>query len=387
LSKSTETLLARYEALVASGVIERDDAQLKVVEAFEDLAQRLAPPGRFRQILGSLPLFKREGRAPRGIYLWGNVGRGKTTLMDLFFSAAPVSAKRRVHFYAFMTEVHERLHRARRIGDGALDPLARVAAELAGETKLLCFDEFVVSDVADATILARLFSTLFGAGIVLVATSNTDPQRLYEGGRNRELFLPFITLLLERMKVIELTARADFRLEKSSAHEVFFVTRDPQSQGEAQARIAACLGSEVLEPASLRVNGRRIEATATRGRTVCFDFAQICGRPFGAADYLELTKRFDAIIVENVPELTFERRDEARRFIALIDVLYETRTKLVLTAEAPAERLYCAEQGTEAQEFRRSISRLSEMRSRQYIEHWGYRVKEREVSRVAVTIP
>lgn len=340
-----------------------------------------------RKFLGRLPFCKRNAASPRGIYLWGNVGRGKTTLMDLFFAAAPVHAKRRVHFYAFMTEVHERLHRARHNGEAALDPVTRVASELAREMKLLCFDEFAVYDIADATILARLFSTLLSAGVVLVATSNIEPQRLYEGGRNRDLFLPFIALLLERTKVIELSARADFRLEKSAAHEVFFVTRDPRSRSEAQARIAGCMGAGPLEPETLRVNGRKIEATATRGRTACFDFMQICGRPLGAADYSELIKHFDTIIVENAPAMNFDRRDEARRFIALVDMLYETRTKLILTAEAEAERLYCAEQGAEAQEFRRAVSRLFEMRSQQYFEDWSRRVHKSEADRVAVTIP
>jgi cell division protein ZapE len=383
LPKSAETILARYDALASSGEIERDSAQLQAVAALDDLAAQLAAPRRFNRILGRLPFIKRKNGAPRGLYLWGDVGRGKTTLMDLFFEAAPEPAKRRAHFYAFMTETHERLHRARRNGDGAPDPVTRVAESLGQELKLLCLDELAVYDIADATILSRLFSTLFGAGVVLVATSNFAPRRLYEGGRNRDLFLPFIALLEERTKVLELSARADFRLEKSPACESFFLTCDQVSREEAQARIAGFLGSGPLAPASLRVNGRKIEAAAMQGRVACFDFTQICAVPVGSSDYLELTKRFDVVIIENAPQLAFDRRDEARRFIALIDILYEAKTKLVLTAEAEVERLFCADYGAEAQEFRRTVSRLHEMRSREYIEECRRRAKNREPDEAA----
>jgi len=362
------TLLARYEALAAAGALERDPAQLLAVATLDALARKLAAPKRttgFR-----LPFLKRRKSAPRGVYLWGGVGRGKTTLMDLFFDAAPVAQKRRVHFYAFMAEAHERLHHARKDAGATLDPLIRVAQDLARETELLCFDEFAVYDIADATILARLFGALFDLGVVLVATSNVEPGRLYEGGRNRDLFLPFVTLLLERTTVVELDARADFRLEKTCVDAAFFVLASEGGRREAQARILAFMGGEGRQSLRLPVNGRTVEAEQIEGRKARFDFLQLCGRPLGATDYLELTRLFDALVVENVPALNYERRDEAKRFIALIDVLYETRTKLILTAEVEAERLYNAHHGPEAQEFRRTVSRLYEIRSREYIEEW-----------------
>ena len=256
--------------------------------------------------------------------------------MDLFFDAAAVEKKRRVHFHAFMAEVHERLHQARREANGGSDPVSRVAAEFSRETRLLCFDEFAVSDIADATILARLFSALFAAGVVVVATSNAAPERLYENGRNRDLFLPFIALLQERMEVVQLDARADFRAEKRCAREVFFVAVDPVAEAAAQARLDAHMGDGPFEPATLRVKGRDILIPLACGGLARFDFAEICGRPLGAADYHALAENFDKIIVDNVPAMTFDRRDEARRFITLVDVLYETKTKLIICAQVEA---------------------------------------------------
>ena len=372
---SSLQLLSRYDALVSSRAIERDPAQLVALETLDRLARDLARPAPARAALGFLSLFKRRSRlrTPRGVYLWGNVGHGKTTLMDLFFEAATVEKKRRVHFLGFMAEVHERLHHARLEGNGGSDPVARVAAEFSRETRLLCFDEFAVSDIADATILARLFSALFAAGVVVVATSNVAPERLYEHGRNRDLFLPFIALLQERMEVVQLDARADFRLEKACVREVFFVAADEQARAAAQARLAAHMGDGPFEPATLRVKGRDILIPLACGGLARFDFAEICGRPLGAADYHALAKNYDKIIVDNVPAMTFDRRNEAKRFITLVDVLYETKTKLIVCAQVEAGDLYHADHGAEAQEFRRTASRLVEMRSKDYLDAWAAR--------------
>jgi len=375
LPGTSPRLILRYDALVASRAIERDPAQLVALETLDRLARDLARPAPARAALGFLARFKRRTarRAPRGVYLWGHVGRGKTTLMDLFFDAAAVEKKRRVHFHAFMAEVHERLHRARRETNGGSDPVSRVAAEFSREARLLCFDEFAVSDIADATILARLFSALFAAGAVVVATSNTAPERLYENGRNRDLFLPFIALLQERMEVVQLDARADFRLEKTCGREVFFVAADPEAKAVAEARLAAHMGDGPFEPATLRVKGRDILVPLARDGLARFDFAEICGCPLGAADYHALAENFDKIIIDNVPAMTFDRRNEAKRFITLVDVLYETKTKLILCAQVEAEVLYQADHGAEAQEFRRTASRLREMRSEDYLDAWAAR--------------
>ena len=268
---------------------------------------------------------------------------------------------------------HERLHRARREGKGASDLVVRVAEELSREARLLCFDEFSVSDIADATILARLFSALFSAGVVVVATSNVEPQRLYEGGRNRDPFLPFVALLQERMEVVWLDARTDFRREKTSADEVYFIASDLWSKAAAEARLTAHMGAGPYTAKTLRVKGRDLRIPRACGRVAHFDFAQICGCPLGGSDYLALTKNFDTIIVDDVPAMSFDRRNEAKRFIMLVDMLYDAKTKLILCAQAEIKDLYHAEHGAEALEFPRTVSRLVEMRSRQYLEQWAAR--------------
>jgi cell division protein ZapE len=368
------SLLSRYDALAAASVIERDEAQLSALHRLDRLAKELARPAPIRAALGVMSLFrsKAPAKAPRGVYLWGHVGRGKTTLMDLFFESALTPGKRRVHFHAFMHEVHDRLHRARRESDGAEDPVARVAKNLAAEARLLCFDEFSVNDIADAMILARLFSTLFAAGVVVVATSNVEPERLYEGGRNRDLFLPFIDLLLKRMEVVHLDARADFRLEKRAVDQVFFNVTVENSRAAAEALFRSCMGEEILE-LHLLVKGRSVRVPQASGRSARFRFSEICGQALGPSDYLAISRNFDTMIVEDVPAMNFDRRDEARRFITLVDVLYDAKARLILSAQADAQDLYTASKGMEAQEFPRTVSRLMEMRSEQYLAEWQSR--------------
>lgn len=376
------TLEDRYEALVAAGELTRDPAQLAALAALDRLAGELAAPADLRKPNFRLP-FSRPARrpsGPRGVYLWGEVGRGKTTLMDLFFETAPVERKRRVHFFAFMAEAHERLHRAR-MDANSYDPVMRVAHEIGRETKLLCFDEFAVNDIADATILARLFAGMFAEGLVLVATSNVEPWRLYEKGRNRELFVPFISVLLEHVQVIQVGARVDFRFSKPCAGETFFVAKDEPGQAAARDAVAREMGETPSEAQTLKINGHHLDALAVSGRAARFDFAQICGRPLGASDYLALTRRFATIVVENVPQMAWERRNEARRFMTLIDVLYERKTKLLLTAAVEAEDIYRADYGAEAKEFPRTLSRLAEMRSRDYLDAVAARVSGRAASR------
>ncbi len=374
-SKTAHPILARYDALVASGALERDAAQLGVLAKLDALAQRLgereaagAPraPTAFRaRALGWLSR-KRRSAAPRGLYIFGLVGRGKTTLMDLFFDALAVESKRRAHFHAFMTDVHARMHRARQASEG--DPVARVAFDLAREARILCFDEFSVTDIADATILSRLFTALLAQGVVVVATSNVEPQRLYEGGRNRELFLPFIALLQERLDIVRLDARADFRLEKNSLRDVFFTPHGERSRHAIDALFHSLTGVATGAPMALEVMSRRMDIPEAARRVARFQFADICSRPLGASDYLALAESFDTIIVEDVPAMGFDRRNEAKRFITLVDILYEKKVRLVLSAEVEAHELYDAPTGHEAQEFERTVSRLIEMRSAEYLE-------------------
>jgi cell division protein ZapE len=362
--KPPPLLAARYEALVAEGRIVRDEAQCEALGALDRLLGELEAQRRPR-----LPWGLSRNNQPRGLYLWGEIGRGKTTLMDLFFDAAPVRRKRRTHFHAFMTEVHARLHAARRAGNGGADPLTRVAEALARETRLLCFDEFAVSDIADATILARLFSGLIAAGVVVVATSNVEPRRLYEGGRNRDLFLPFIDLVESRMEIVRLDTLEDFRLAKRCAEEVFFLVCDAQDAMLARARF----DDAPYEKTSLSIGARRLEIARVKGKTARFDFDEICGRPLGAADYLAIAKAFDTVIVSDVPRMHYERRNEARRFITLVDILYEAKAKLILSAEAEPGKLYDAEDGSEVWDIRRAASRIAEMRSRDYLDAWAAR--------------
>jgi len=363
-------LLIRYENLVANGALERDGAQLAALERLEALARELTrrpppPASGLAARLGRLLGRRAPCRTPRGLYIHGLVGRGKTTLMDLFFAELALEEKRRAHFHAFMAEVHARLAAARR--SAATDPLARVAQEIASETRVLCFDEFCVADIADATILSRLFTMLLERGVIVVATSNVEPRRLYEGGRNRDLFLPFIALIEERLDILRLDARADFRLEKTPLGETFFTPADARARAALDALFLRLTGVAQGAPMRLRVAGRDLTVPQAAGSVARFHFEELCARPTGAADYMALAAAFDAIIVDEVPAMTLERRDEAKRFITLVDVLYEKKTRLILSAHSEARDLYRAPTGHEAQEFARTVSRLIEMRSQDYL--------------------
>ncbi len=370
---SPGTLASRYDALVASGAIERDPAQTVLVRRFDALAARLGEHQMAQKSSALGWLFGRRSPpvAPKGLYVWGSVGRGKTMLMDLFFEALPVRRKRRVHFHSFMSDVHDRIHAYRQAlkagtvkGD---DPIGPVAATLAEEAWVLCFDEFTVTDIADAMILGRLFTALFALGVVVVATSNVEPERLYEGGLNRTLFLPFIALLQERMEVLRLDARTDFRLEKLAGSPVYHVPADEHARAALDQAFRKLTGRRRGDPVRLSVKGRVVEVPEAAGGVARFGFEDLCARPLGASDYLAIAQDFHTLILDGIPKMAFEQRNEAKRFIILIDTLYETRVKLLASAEAEAPDLYRAETGREAFEFDRTVSRLIEMRSEDYL--------------------
>jgi cell division protein ZapE len=363
-------LLDRYETLIRERGLHPDAFQGEAVKKLQALVDALGPAqaGGFSRLLGGLR--GRKSEAPRGLYLWGPVGRGKTMLMNLFFEAAPVERKRRAHFHGFMADVHERLHRIRqRAPEGVADPVAQAAQEIAAEARLLCFDEFAVTDIADATILARLFSTFLAEGVVVVATSNVEPARLYEGGRNRDLFLPFIALLQERLDVLRLAAPIDYRARQDCVGEVYFTPADERAHAALDALFLSLTGVAHGAPATIEVKRRTIFVPQTAGRVARFGFADVCGRSLAAGDYLALAQRFDAVIVDDAPILSPDQRNEARRFIMLVDVLYEAHALLAISAAAEPEGLYQAPHGAEAQEFQRAVSRLREMRGRRYLEN------------------
>jgi cell division protein ZapE len=354
---------ALYHERCATGVVRPDPAQARAVERLEALHRSLLSRAQGpRGWLGRLGLGGSVA-PPKGLYLWGPVGRGKSMLMDLFFAAAPVANKRRVHFHAFMLEVHDRMEAERR--RRSRQPIVRVAAMLAAEASLLCFDEFQVNDIADAMILERLFRALFDAGTVVVATSNRHPERLYEHGLQRDRFLPFIALLQERLDVVELDSGRDYRLARMIGKPVYFHPLDEQAHRALAAAFADLTEGLPEQSETLTVMARPLCVPRLAGNVAWFSFDELCERPLSAVDYLALAERFGALVVEAIPRLSPRRRNEAQRFHILIDTLYEARTLLIASAEVPPQEIYV--EGDGSFEFQRTVSRLMEMQSEDYI--------------------
>jgi cell division protein ZapE len=369
----SETFSTRYAALVAAGKIEADPGQATLARHLTSLERRLDQHrlARKSSSLGWLFGKREQAGAPlRGLYVYGEVGRGKTMLMDLFFETSAVIRKRRVHFHEFMSDVHERVHVYRQeIKDGEgneHDPIQRTAAAIAEESWLLCFDEFHVTDIADAMILGRLFTRLFELGVVMVATSNLAPGDLYKDGLNRALFLPFIALLERHCEVVRLEARIDFRLEKLTGVPTWYVPDDAKADtalDNAWRRLAGDAGV----PHELVVKGHVVRVPKAAMGVARFSFNDLCGQPLAAADYLRIAHDFHTIIVDHIPVMGHSQRNEAKRFIILIDTLYDHAVKLLASAQAQPDELYLATEGYEASEFKRTASRLIEMRSQSYL--------------------
>ncbi|GER07884.1 cell division protein ZapE [Iodidimonas muriae] len=374
--------IAAYNALVKAGDLRPDPVQADVVAHLETLQKALFDhhcAGDRGQGLFSR-LFKKTSRPPNGLYLWGGVGRGKSMLMDLFFATAPIQHKRRVHFHEFMLDVHARLNewrglspmeRKQRGGDARSDdPIPPVAASLAREACLLCFDEFHVTDVADAMILGRLFTEFLAHGLVIVATSNRPPDDLYKDGLNRQLFLPFIDLLKSRFDIIGLNGPTDYRLERMRGMDTWLVPVNAETT-EALSRDFFRLTDRDVDnerdvPSDkIEAQGREIFVPKACKGVAVFSFKRLCANPLGAADYLAIAHRYHTVIVVAVPQMGPAQRNEAKRFTTLVDVLYEQNVKLLASAQAQPQDLY--KNGSESFEFERTVSRLLEMQSQDYL--------------------
>jgi cell division protein ZapE len=372
LSPPDASFRAHYQSLVSSGAIDADAAQAEAADAFADLEARLTgyKPLRKQSLFGRL--FADKGEAPpSGLYVHGEVGRGKTMLMDLFFQHSPVLHKRRAHFHEFMAEVHERIYGYRQnikrgeISDG--DVVGLTAAAIFDEAWLLCFDEFHVTDIADAMILGRLFTKLFELGTVVVATSNVAPEDLYKGGLNRALFLPFIAQIATHMDVLQLDARTDFRLEKLAGVKTWLVPADRDATDALDKAWVRMTGHAPCRPRDISIKGRILHVPCSAHGVARFSFADICEKPLAASDYLRLAHDYHTIMIDRIPAMDYADRNAAKRFITLIDTLYDNAVKLMASAEADPLSLYAATEGHEANEFKRTSSRLIEMSSESYL--------------------
>jgi cell division protein ZapE len=372
LTKPSDTFLSQYQELISSGAIEPDPAQAEIADAFANLEKRLAGyrPQRKQGLLGRL-FADKNGGPPHGLYVHGEVGRGKTMLMDLFFQASPVEHKRRAHFHEFMADVHERIYAYRQeIARGELangDVIALTAQAIFDEAWLLCFDEFHVTDIADAMILGRLFAKLFELGTVVVATSNVAPDDLYKGGLNRALFLPFIAEISEHMDVMRLDARTDFRLEKLVGVKMWLVPADAEADGALDKAWAKMTGNAKCKSRDIAIKGRVLHVPCSSHGVARFSFADLCEKPLAASDYIRLARDYHTILVDHIPVMDYPDRNAAKRFISLIDTLYDNAVKLMASADADPVSLYLATDGNEANEFKRTSSRLIEMSSDSYL--------------------
>ena len=370
------SLRTAYAQRIKNGALRADPVQAAGIDALcrleAELDARHEP---------SFLAFLKKPKVPRGVYLWGPVGRGKSMLMDLFFEAAPVEKKRRAHFYAFMAEVHGLIDQWRK-GDAAErkrvfgqstsgrnrgdDPIAPTAALIASQTRLLCFDELQVTDIADAMILGRLFEALFEDGVTLVSTSNRPPQDLYKDGINRQLFLPFIDLLTESMDVVAVRGATDYRLDRLRGSQTYLAPIDGQTCAAFDALWTDMLDGSPETGAVVEVLGRKLMFPRTAGGLLRAPFADLCVEALGPQDYLAIAGRFHTVFLDGLPKLDPAKRNEARRLVTLIDALYEAKARLVVLAEAEPDHLYPAGDG--AFEFERTASRLQEMRSAGWLE-------------------
>jgi cell division protein ZapE len=359
----TGAVRAAYDELIRAGELKPDPAQERAVAALDKLGDQPRSPGLIGRLLGQ----RKQGLA--GVYLWGGVGRGKSMLMDLAFEQIAVTPKRRVHFHEFMLETHALLRDARKAEEG--DPIEPVAELIAERARLLAFDEMQVTNPADAMILSRLFGKLIDQGVKVVTTSNRPPSDLYLGGLNRELFLPFIELIQQRMLVVEVNGPTDYRLERLTGVKVWHVPNGPEATAALSQAFFQLTDYPVEDRAKVPAEdidvggGRTLHVPKSLKGVAVFSFRRLCGEARGAADYLAIARRFHTVILVGIPVMAREMRNEAARFVTLIDALYEHKVKLLAAADAEPAGLY--PEGDGSFEFQRTVSRLEEMRSAEYL--------------------
>jgi cell division protein ZapE len=366
--------LPAYRALVDNGTLSADDSQGAAAERLQDLWTKLRgydpPPtpqsgGFLGRLLRLRPAEGAPDARPNGLYLAGDVGRGKSMLMDLFFAHADVARKARIHFHAFMHDVHARLHAWKAANPDGADPIPPLADAIAAEAALLCFDEFQVNDIADAMILGRLFTALFERGVVVVATSNIVPDHLFRGRPGRDAFLPFIALLKQKLDVLMLEGGRDYRRQRAVGSPTWHVPAGGRAERALDEAFDRLADGATPGPRTLSVMGRKLHVPHAAGRVARFDFAELCAQARGANDYLALATHFEALVLDGVPRLSPDNFDKARRFMVLVDALYEHRVKLVASADAMPDALYREGEGSWA--FARTASRLQEMQSDDYL--------------------
>ena len=366
--------LPAYQALLASGELATDAAQAMAAERLHQLWERLRgytphphPPARSGNKLLSRLLRRAPATddRPKGLYLVGEVGRGKSMLMDLFFGTADVRHKKRIHFHRFMQQAHARVHAWRRAHPNGADPIPPLAASIAAEASLLCFDEFQVNDIADAMILGRLFQALFERGVVVVATSNVVPDNLFKGQPGRDAFLPFIALIKQRLDVLAMDSGRDFRRDRLRGLRIWHVPSDAWADRALDEAFATMTGGAKAAPAALTVMGRTFVVPLAAEGVARFDFSALCGTALGAGDYLAIATNFHTLILDGIPRLSPDNYDEARRFIVLVDTLYDHHVKLIASADAMPDKLYM--RGENAKMFERTASRLDEMQGEAWL--------------------
>jgi cell division protein ZapE len=364
--------LPAYQAMIANNSLAPDAAQAIAVERLQDLWERLRgydprpAPAASGGLLSRLRRRRHtEEYVPTGLYLVGEVGRGKSMLMDLFFDSADVARKQRIHFHRFMQQVHSRIHAWKQAHPDVSDPIPPLADRIAADSALLCFDEFQVNDIADAMILGRLFQALFDRGVVVVTTSNTVPDDLFKGQPGRDAFLPFIALIKQRLELLVMDGDRDYRRERMRGLRTWLVPADDASRRELDKAFLRLTGGSAIRPVTLTIMGRELIVPQASDGVARFDFDSLCNTALGAGDYLAIATNFHTLVLDGVPRLSPDNYDQARRFIVLVDTLYDQRVKLIASADATPDQLY--RHGTNATMFERTASRLDEMQSEEWL--------------------